>query len=57
MLLLGQVLTNIDETVARVLLFEVPKEFRSKCQAVSKSPLPKSNDNYTHYSSPCLHNS
>lgn len=57
MLLLGQALTNIDETVARVLLFEVPKEFRSKCQAVSKSPLPKSNDNYTHYSLPCLHNS
>lgn len=32
MLLLGQALTNIDGTVARVLLFEVPKEFRSNAK-------------------------
>lgn len=57
MLLLDQTLTNIDETVARVPLVKVPGGFRSKFQAVSESPLSKSSDNYTHYSSPCLHNS
>lgn len=57
MLLLDQTLTNIDETVARVPLVKVPGGFRSKFQAVSESPLSKSNDNYTHYSSLCLHNS